>query len=49
LVISAVLAEENLITQFLYQIAPKLPLGGVRCRGKIGYNIYEKKALAFHA
>jgi hypothetical protein len=40
--------EETPGTQFLYQFPPKLPPGTVRCRGTIRYNMYEKKALAFH-
>jgi hypothetical protein len=41
--------RESLCTQFLYQFPPKLPPGAVRCRGAVGYNSYEKKALAFCA
>jgi hypothetical protein len=41
--------EENRCTQFLYQFPPKLPPGAVRYWGTIRYNMYEKKALVFHA
>jgi hypothetical protein len=43
--ISPMVVEENLCTQFLYQFAPKLPFGGVRRSGWIGYNIMKRKDL----
>jgi hypothetical protein len=50
MIISRIISWQNAShTQFLYRVPPKLPPCWVYYTMDVGYNMYEKKALAFAA